>query len=510
VACVIGTGQESRFSAVFPFRSRTLRIDVCVLAYAGDRVLVLLRDRARQVHSDARVRRLSFFDPLTGLPNRQSFLIDMSERLARVDVDPFAILHVDLDEFREINDANGPSVGDGVLAAVAARLEACRRDADSVHRASKSCRTAVARLGGDEFILMLDGFADAAAAETAARRVVDAFESPVVYRGQSFSTTPSVGVALYPDDGRDVDTLMKNAEAAMHRAKAAGRNRALRYRATTAADSSRRTTIERDLRRAIENDELALHFQPVLNLAPRYVSGVEALLRWTHPSLGELPPADFVRVAEQRGLGQVLGEWVIDAACRQQKYWQADGLDELTVAINLSARQFAYKTVARDLLSALSSHDVEPCRFAIELKEGVLSDGADESERQIRRLRDAGVRVMIDNFGAGASPLVSLTHYPLDAVKIDRSLVAGIDAEDSRYRSICASVIALSHSLGLVVVAEGVETERQRQYLHFLDCDRIQGFHFARPMPSDELLDFVAEHRRRYPRKDTGVYPLAL
>jgi len=510
VEAVIDATADARFSALIQCHARLLRVEICLLGYTADSALMLLRDRSRQVRSDAQVRRLSFFDPLTGLPNRQSFLLDLAARLSRPETSKVALLHVDIDHFREVNDVNGPSVGDGVLAAAAARLESCCREHDAADRSVGSRPTVLSRLGSDEFIVMSDSFSHGASADVLAQQVVDTFTTPLRYRGKTYSLTPSVGVALYPDDGRDVDMLMRNAEAAMHRAKASGRNRSARYRSAAPESSSRRAEIERDLQRAIENDDISLHFQPVLNLSPRYVSGVEALLRWTHPDLGELPPIDFVSVAEQRGLGQLLGEWVLDAACRQQKVWQANGIDNLTIAINVSARQFGQKTIAQDLLAAMSQHGIDPSLFAVELKENVLSGGTDESEHHIQLLRDAGVRVMIDNFGAGGSPLVSLTQYPLDAVKIDRSLVAGIDEQDSRYRSICASVIALAHSLGLVVVAEGVESERQQQYLHFLDCDRIQGFHLAKPMPAKQTLEFIAEHRSRYPRHDTDVYPLAL
>lgn len=470
-----------------------------MVPYTRDSVLVMLRDVSEKRRADAKVRRLAFFDTLTGLPNRQSFLIQVAEaiREAKTNDSSLSVLYFDLDNFKRINDSLGHSIGDALLRSIARRLENCVRRHDSVARSGVSnSAVQVARLGGDEFTVLLRDLASPEEAETVAARLVEALSEPLHFEGQQFVITPSVGIASYPDDGEDIDTLLKNADMAMYGAKAQGRNCVSVFSGTMSVRSLERLDLEDSLRKAIGNGDLELHYQPKLCLRTRRISGAEALLRWTHPDRGPVSPAKFVPIAEDAGLIVDLSQWVLEAACRQLEAWSGTPLESVPVAINLSGKQFREADVDRKILDAVRSHGFEHSRLELELTEGTLIHDIGATVKTLKRLKDLGMSIAVDDFGTGYSSLSSLKQFPIDALKIDRSFVSEI-GNAGNDRSICAAIIALAQSMGLKVIAEGVETREQLQHLHFLGCDEIQGFFFAKPMAGEQVTAFLEAHLKR-------------
>ena len=499
VAEVIQTGNpqynENRYTA----NGSRFFYETRMVPFTADSVLIILRDVSEQKRADARVRRLAFYDTLTGLPNRQSFLIQVAEaiRLAEENDGKLGILYIDLDNFKRINDSLGHSVGDALLRALSKRLEACVRRDDYVARSGRSdTHLQIARLGGDEFTILLRELDNADEASTVAERVMTAFAEPILHLGQKFVITPSIGIATYPEDGTDIDALVKNADTAMYHAKSAGRNRISLFSGTMSIRSLEHLDLEDSLRRTIEEGGLELHYQPKLEIATQRVCGVEALLRWTHPDRGPISPAKFIPIAEDSGLILPLSDWVLQAACEQLKAWQGGPLDGLRVAINLSAQQFYKGDVDQQIIGALAERNVATDRLELELTEGTLMRDVEETIRRIQSLRDAGFKIAVDDFGTGYSSLSYLKRFPIDALKIDRSFVMEIDSPGDN-DSICKAIIALAHGLGMKVIAEGVETEEQIQHLHFLDCEEIQGYYFAKPMPATELENFLQSYELR-------------
>ncbi len=479
-----------------------------MVPFTVDSVLIILRDVSEQKRADAKVRRLAFYDTLTGLPNRQSFLIQVAEAIREAEESDgrLGILYIDLDNFKRINDSLGHSVGDALLRALSRRLEACIRRDDVVARDSKNKSSLqIARLGGDEFTVLLRDIESADEVSAVADRVMAELSEPVQHLGQKFVITPSIGIATYPEDGRDIDSLVKNADTAMYHAKSTGRNRVSLFSGTMSIRSLEHLDLEDSLRRVIDEGGLELHYQPKLELATQCVTGVEALLRWTHPDRGPISPAKFIPIAEESGLIFDLSDWVLQTACDQLRSWQGTELDELRVAINLSAQQFCKGDVDKQIIEALTERKIAPDRLELELTEGTLMRDVEDTIRMMKQLRDAGFKIAVDDFGTGYSSLSYLKRFPIDALKIDRSFVMEIDdAGDAD--SICKAIIALAHGLGMKVIAEGVETEEQVQHLHFLDCEEIQGFYFAKPMPVEELEKFLRKHRSRTAQRQSLVH----
>ncbi len=472
--------------------------EIRVVPYTDDHAIVLLRDRTQGSGEESQIRRLTFFDSLTGLPNRQSFMIEVSDAIRTGN--PFCLLYIDLDNFMRINESLGHSAGDSLLCEVSERIEACVRGDDVVARASGP-PVQVARLGGDEFTILVHDVESLDGARRIADRIVDVLIEPFTLGERMVTVTPSIGVVCFPDDGEDLDGLLRHADTALVQAKTASRNRISLYSGSRSREHAEQLELEQELRQAIEHDELELHFQPKLNLAPRYISGVEALVRWRHPRRGMIPPDQFIPVAETSGQIDALGDWVLHAACRQIRSWQATPLADVRVAINLSTQQFRDPRLASRILRSLTRYRLMPDSLDIELTESALMSDAETTIRSLARLKEAGIGIAIDDFGTGFSSLSYLTMLPLDAVKIDKTFVSTVQEEGSDLRSICTAVIAMAHSLGLYVIAEGVETEEQLQYLHFLDCDQVQGFHFARPMAGEQVSEFILEHRAQYPKR---------
>lgn len=431
-----------------------------------------------------RVHHQALHDPLTGLANRELFgdRVDQAVRRARREGGALAVLYVDLDRFKKVNDELGHEVGNRVLCEVAARLRACLRDEDTV-----------ARMGGDEFTVLLPG-ADATAAEVVARAVFAACGRPHRVDGEEFVVTASVGVAAFPDHGLTAEALVANADHAMYRVKARGRNgyQVSDGRPTRSADGS--LSVERDLRAAVEQGALEVAYQPIVDLRTGQVRGVEALARWPHPRLGELGPDRFVHLAEDIGLIGWVDRLILDRACAQAAAWLADGLDLVTVSVNLSAQTLEQPRFVEEVARVLARHRLAPERLGIEITESVAVGDAAAERSAVAALEALGVSVAIDDFGTRYAILGRLRHLPVDTLKIDRSFVAEITGRTTEV-PIVSAIVAMGRSLGLRVVAEGVETPVQVDVLRRLGCDLAQGFLFSRPRPAEAVAPLL---RRRF------------
>jgi diguanylate cyclase (GGDEF)-like protein len=430
------------------------------------------RDVTAATLAEQRVHELARYDSLTGLPNRNMFLDELERAIARAQRQggEFAVCFIDLDRFKTINDTVGHAAGDQLLQAMAQRLQATLRKSDLV-----------ARLGGDEFVVMLEGGAEGGDLAVVAQKLLDAVGSPVELQGCSFLVTASIGIGRYPADGTDAATLLQHADAAMYLAKDCGKNNIQFYTAELADLAASQFELESALRLALARDELVLHFQPKVSVSSGRILGLEALVRWHHPTRGLVPPGEFIPLAEERGLIVPLGRWVMQQACRQIRDWRAAGLQVPPVAVNLSTRQFADDNLVDHLVSSMSACGVMATDIEVELTESVLMSDPERANEVLRRLHRMGVRIAIDDFGTGYSSLSYLKRFPADTVKIDRAFISGLPG-DSDDAAITQAVIAMAHSLGLQVVAEGVETDEQLAALQRLGCDEAQGFLLGRPV----------------------------
>jgi len=435
------------------------------------------RDVTQATLAELKVQELARFDGLTGLPNRNMFLSELERAIARArrSGGRFAVCFIDLDRFKVINDTLGHSAGDELLKLMASRLRRTLRDSDLV-----------ARLGGDEFVVLIDGDCGVASLRALAAKLLTAIAEPMTLHGCSFLVTGSVGLSVFPADGEDADTLLKHADAAMYLAKEKGKNNLQFYTAELAEQAAREFALEAELRLALSRDELMLLYQPKIDLASGRMQSVEALVRWNHPTRGLLLPRDFMALAEERGLMAPLGRWVLQAACRQLREWRNAGKETPPVAVNLSARQFAGAGLLDDIFDALVQHGLDPTDLEIELTESVLMADPERATSILQRLHSLGVRIAIDDFGTGYSALSYLRRFPARAVKIDGSLVRGLPAspEDT---AVTRAVIAMAHSLGLGVIAEGVETAAQLELLRALGCDEAQGHLLGHPVEGREI-----------------------
>jgi diguanylate cyclase (GGDEF)-like protein/PAS domain S-box-containing protein len=443
-----------------------------------------LIDVTERKRSEARIQFLAEHDVLTELPNRALFSKRLDNELHKSERSGHcaAVLFIDLDRFKNINDSLGHHVGDGLLRSVSRRLLAAVRTGDTV-----------SRLGGDEFTVALSGVCSAAeAAQIIEERLIPLLREPHQIGGLTLQVSSSIGVAMYPADGHDISTLMQNADAAMYQAKADGRNLVRFFSPDMAERTRMRLSLETCLRSAIEGNELRLAYQPCLDAQTGALAGVEGLLRWTSPELGPVEPAQFIHIAEETGLIIPIGAWVINEACRQIAQWRDEDSMNVKVSINLSAIQLRDTDVVETLRHALAAHDVDPALLELEITETVLMDSAENYLDAIAGLRALGVKLSLDDFGTGYSSLSYLNRFPLDRIKIDRAFVHDmLDAPGDL--AVIKSIIELGHELGLKVVAEGVETEREAQILRGIGCDELQGFLFARPMEPSLLWTWAGE-----------------
>jgi diguanylate cyclase (GGDEF)-like protein len=447
--------------------------------------------------SKEKIRHLAYYDSLTRLPNRRLFqdrLLHAVES-ARRNQQLVGVLFIDLDNFKRINDTFGHSAGDKLLKAVSRRLVHCLRKSDSIGRRAGDGPVAVARLGGDEFTVLLTHLDRIQDAARVARRILNALASPFLFDEEEVVITPSIGIAVYPFDGEDIEDLVKNADTAMFHAKDEGRNNYQFYTAAMNATAFERLSLENSLRKALEREELQVYYQPKLDLRTDRILGVEALLRWNHPEMGLVSPADFIPLAEETGLIVPIGEWVLRDVCRQMREWLDAGQPQLRVAVNISARQFKQRGLDNVVAGALEHCNIDPRWLEIELTESVVMEDIRASTEIFRRFREMGVRVSMDDFGTGYSSLSVLKRLPIDNLKIDQSFVRDIttDPDDA---AIVSAIITLAHSLRLRVIGEGVETAEQMDYLRANGCDEIQGYYIARPTGADTLAWWLREREK--------------
>jgi len=428
---------------------------------------------------------MAHFDALTGLPNRALMIDRLGHAIAHANRHSHAlwVMVVDLDRFKIVNDTLGHRAGDNLLKTIANRMESALRQTDTV-----------ARFGGDEFVIILSDPADEPASMGVLNRTMASIAEPVTIEGQEFNLSCSIGIATYPTDGTDPDTLIDHADIAMYRAKELGRNSYQFYTPAMNEAAQSRLNLERHLRNALERNEFVLHFQPQVDLRTGQIAGVEALVRWHHPELGMVAPGTFIGLAEETGLIVPLGEWVMRTACAENAAWQRDGLPPVRVAVNLSARQFAQKSLVQSITTTLGETGMSPQYLDIELTETIVMDDVEDTIKTLRALKDLGLNVSIDDFGTGYSSLAYLRRFPIDVLKIDRSFVHDI-LGGAGNEAIPAAIIAMAHSLGMEVIAEGVESEAQCEFLSRNMCDQIQGYWFSKPLPAPEMRMLLQERR---------------
>jgi diguanylate cyclase (GGDEF)-like protein/PAS domain S-box-containing protein len=445
--------------------------------------VAIFSDITERKQAEEHIHHLAHHDPLTTLPNRMALEARLEQSIAEANRNQrsVAVMFLDLDRFKTINDTLGHHVGDLLLIEVARRLRQTVRSSDTV-----------ARHGGDEFVVVLPALETPDVAATLAGNILKTLSEPYLIDGNTLHSTPSIGVSLYPQDGRDVDTVMKYADTAMYHAKDMGRNGFQFFSPEMNRAAMERLDIERQLRDALKLDQFALHYQPRLDRNGR-VTGVEALIRWNRPGHGLQPPGRFIPIAEESDLIILIGEWVLATAAAQLVAWQKAGIEMPSVAINLSARQLRLAGLPGQIAAVLQDSRLPAALLEFEVTETMAMENPERASRLLGELRDMGIALAIDDFGTGYSSLAYLKRLPFDHLKIDRSFVAGI-AHDPNDVAIVRGTIALAHSLGLAVVAEGVETAEQLALLKSADCDEFQGFHFSRPLPADELEVFLGKH----------------
>jgi len=440
--------------------------------------------------------RLSDFDVLTGLPNRRKFQAELSAVLAKAAEQrsrACALLHIDLDRFKQVNDTLGHRIGDKLLCGVAQMLA---RIADTSKPSQfpgsdQGARPSVARIGGNGFAVLLPNLHNLAKQDDAtavARRILNTFAEPFHADGHELFTTASIGIAISPSDGQDAEALLKNAEMAMYQAKKRGRGRGGYefFSGDMNAQALERLTLENQLRRAVEREEFVLYFQPKVEVASRRVAGVEALIRWKHPEQGIIAPQKFIPIAEETGLIVEIGQWVLRTACSQLQAWMQQGLPPMCVAVNVSGAQFKHGTIWHAVRGALERSGIPPSHLVLELTESILMENAEESVETLHELKDMGVKVAIDDFGTGYSSFTYLSRFPIDELKIDRSFIHGLTSQRGS-PAIVGAMIALGRALNLQVVAEGVETPQQLEFLRARNCHQYQGFLCSRPAPPGPL-----------------------
>lgn len=446
-------------------------------------VFMIIRNVTEQKLAEEQIHHMVYHDALTDLPNRRYFeeklqtTIDSATEHGR---EAF-VMFLDLDGFKLVNDSLGHDFGDLLLKEAANRIKQC-----------VAGKGLVSRLGGDEFTVILEDMTEPEVIDIA-NRLIHAIELPILLQGQELYVTTSIGISRFPDDGTDSGTLMKHADTAMYTAKEQGKNNYRVYASTMRQSTDQKMFLQNELNRALENGELTLYYQPQVSIKDGAVTGVEALIRWNHPSKGLISPDQFISHAEETGLIVPIGEWVLRTACKQNKQWQDQGFPPMRVAVNLSARQFLKKNLVQFVESVLQETGLAPEYLELEITEGTMLD-VQRSTDALEKLKKLGVNIAIDDFGTGYSSLSYLTHFPLDKLKIDRSFIRGA-SENSGYKAIISTIISMARHLSLQVIAEGVETEEQLHFLREQICDEVQGYLFSRPLTPEDTERFLSQRR---------------
>jgi diguanylate cyclase (GGDEF)-like protein/PAS domain S-box-containing protein len=456
--------------------------EISLTAIAGENSMVcVVRDITERTYAEEQIKHLAYHDALTNLPNRLLFKDRLSVALSHAhrEESRLAVLFLDLDRFKVINDSLGHNIGDQLLQAVAARIDACVRDSDTV-----------ARLGGDEFTILLPRLNRSEDAAPVAAKIIDAVRYPFHIEGREFFITTSIGISVYPEDGADAETLIKNADTAMYQAKELGRDNYQLFNAHVNAKALQRIALEHGLRRALLNEEFHVHYQPIFDLGTNRIAGMEALLRWKHPQMGLIPPATFIPIAEATGGMVPIGSWALRQACKQAKEWHDAGHRTLSLAVNLSVTQLQQTDLVDTVRSVLEETGLPPHLLELEITESGAMHNPDTSIRVLYELKKLGIGISLDDFGTGHSSLSYLKRFPVDTLKIDQSFVQDTTA-DPDAAAIVLAIIAMAHSLRLKVIAEGVEYAEQAEFLRAHGCDQLQGYLITRPLPADEVVKLL-------------------
>ncbi len=500
------TGEALARRGDSPGRPVDVRVHAVETA-AGRRWMVHLLDTGDRWQAQEHLTYLANFDSLTGLPNRVLFRDRLSQAMnrARRSHRAMALMFLDLDRFKVVNDSLGHEVGDRLLKHVAKVLTQCLREVDSVSRATEEQPFTLSRLGGDEFTVIAEGIDNAEDAAMVARRMLDALNTPFFVGDEEIVVSASIGISMYPTDDVDLDGLVRHTDMAMYRSKSLGRGTYSFFSDDLNAAVSARLSLEGSLRHAMDRKEFQLHFQPKADLRTGAITGVEALLRWHRPGLGLVPPDRFIAVLEDTGMILPVGAWVIRTACAQLAEWDRQGLPRLRMAVNLSARQFRHLYLASMVEDSLRENYIDPSRLEIELTESLLMEDTETTRGMLESFSRIGVRLAIDDFGTGHSSLSYIKRFNIDTLKIDRSFVQSLP-DDSEDVAIATAVIALGRSMQMTVVAEGVETQAQAEVLRRLGCHEMQGYLLGRPMPATDMAAWLqARLRTEYLARQTFV-----
>lgn len=441
---------------------------------------------------------LAHHDNLTGLANRLLFREKLEYAVSRAQRRQtlIAILFIDLDRFKQINDTLGHDVGDKLLIDVANRLKECVREEDTV-----------ARLGGDEFVVVLEDIQQIADVEIVAKKIINSLSAPCIVNEDELYTTPSIGISIYPNDNLKISELLKKADTAMYVAKGKGGNTYAFTNNESSTDSEKRLALESKLRSAIDNDEFVLFFQPKFNIQSMEATGAEALIRWNHPELGMVPPMDFIPLAEDTGLIIPIGQWVIEKSCQYLKEWKELGYKPVRLAVNLSPRQFRNDDMVDFILDTLEKYHIKPDEFEVEITETLLMEDIDRTIHHLNKLKAWGLHISIDDFGTGYCSLGYLKKFPLDTLKIDRSFIKDVMTEPDD-ATITKAIVSLGHALRLNLTAEGIEDSEQLKFLSQLGCEQGQGYFYSKPLPAEALLEFLDEKADKFSSTLTLELPI--
>lgn len=469
----------------------------------GEILLGAVQDVTQLKLAEEEIRLLAYYDGLTGLANRMLFLnrLDQEIAIAQRHNQKLALLYLDLDQFKKVNDTFGHHFGDLLLQSVSEVLQHCIRKTDTASRVQgDNLETVIARLGGDEFTILLPDIRLPEHAGVVARRILKAINKTYFLEDQEISISTSIGISVFPDDGDEVNVLLKHADTAMYQAKNQGRNNFQFYVEELNIAAVERFSLERSIPRALEQGEFELYYQPKININSGTLVGAEALIRWKHAERGMIPPNEFISIAEESGQIVAINEWVIDSACKQWRIWLDDGYNPGVVAVNLSGYQFAQQKVLKHLESKLEHFGLPPQFLEIEITENILMRDTKETALVFKHLKNIGVRIALDDFGTGYSSLSYLTTFQVDTLKIDRSFVMGC-THNPKNLVIIRAIIAMGRSLGMKIVAEGVETIEELQLIQDTGADEAQGFYFSPALPTPDFLSYLKE------RKETPELP---
>jgi diguanylate cyclase (GGDEF)-like protein len=466
-----------------------------VVVIDAQEALCLVRDITERKDSESRISRLAYFDSLTGLPNRQSFMEHLKREINRAKYihNKLAVLFLDLDGFKNINDTMGHTVGDIILQGAASRLQNSTRSSDFISRSDTNpSEIELARLGGDEFTVVIPNLNRTEDALILAHRIREAMHQPFHLETRDVILTASIGIALYPDDGKDVESLLKNADTAMYHAKNEGRDNCQFYNIDLTLQAEKRMHLENDLRNALQRNELHLVYQPQLDIESESFQSVEALIRWQHPKQGAISPLDFIPLAEENGLIIPIGEWVLRTTCTAGAQWHRSG-HSLQVAVNLSPLQFKNPNLVRTVLNILAETGFPPDKLVLEITESALMEHSENTLITLNTLREHKIQIALDDFGTGYSSMNYLKRLPINSIKVDQSFVQGL-LDDKDNLAIVRAIISLSKNLGFSITAEGIETLNQAQALKYFGCETLQGYYFSKPIKTAEILSLCEKH----------------